>query len=213
MLDIPDETTSLPKLKRMARMLDALYTKVMQEGTDYDTMPGTSKPGLLKAGAELLARAYNLVSDTQIVKSVEKTDQEVPYFQFDAECRLYNARGEFVGNGLGSCNTCESRYRHAWVGEEDLPKKNVKNPEDPQTRDVAGSKQYRVPLSRDEAFDLVNAVMKIAAKRAFVDAVLKVTASSRLFTQDVGSGEEPNDSSDGDYYRKPRQPVGGEPAG
>ncbi len=175
-IDVPDEKTSIPKLKRMNRMLDAVYRTVMQKGTDYDTLPGASKPILLKPGAELLARHFDLVADTKIVGSVEKLDQAVPYFEYDAECRLYNPKGEFVGNGVGSCNTGESQYRHVWVGEEDLPK-DIKNLEELQTRDIGGNKQYRVPISREEAFGLANTVMKKASKRSFVDAILKVSAA------------------------------------
>jgi hypothetical protein len=191
-LDVPDEKTSIPKLKRMNRMLDAVYRTVMQRGTDYDTLPGASKPILLKPGAELLAHHFSLVADTKIVNSIEKLDREVPYFQYDAECRLYNSKGEFVGNGVGSCNTGESQYAHVWVVEEDLPK-GVKNPEELQMRQVGRVKQYRLPLSREEAFDLANSVKKKAAKRAFVDAILRVTNSSRLFTQDVGESKDDDD--------------------
>jgi hypothetical protein len=191
-IDVPDEKTSIPKLKRMNRMLDAVYRTVMQKGTDYDTLPGTSKPILLKPGAELLARHFDLVADTKILNGVEKLEQEVPYFQYDAECRLYNSKGSFVGNGVGSCNTAEPQYAHIWVVLEDLPK-NVKNPEELETRDTGRVKQFRVPLSRDEAFGLVNTVRKKAAKRAFVDAILRVTSSSRLFTQDVGDSKDKDD--------------------
>jgi hypothetical protein len=195
-LDVPDEKTSIPKLKRMNRMLDAVYRTVMQKGTDYDTLPGASKPILLKPGAELLAHHFSLVADTKIVNSMEKLDREVPYFQYDAECRLYNSKGEFVGNGVGSCNTGESQYAHVWVVEEDLPK-GVKNPEELQMRQVGRVKQYRLPLSREEAFDLANSVKKKAAKRALVDAVLRVTSSSRIFTQDVeGEGEAGDEGRD-----------------
>ena len=176
-IEVPDEKTSIPKLKRMNRMLDAVYRTVMQKGTDYDTLPGSSKPVLLKPGAELLARHFDLVADTKIVGSVEKTDQEVPYFQYDAECRLYNARGEFVGNGVGSCNTAESEYAYVWVPVESLPE-NVKNPEDLQTREAEGVRQYRIPLSRSEAFSLANTAVKKASKRASKKAVKK-TASKK----------------------------------
>ena len=195
-IEVPDEKTSIPKLNRMNRMLDAVYRTVMQKGTDYDTLPGSSKPILLKPGAELLARHFNLVADTKIVGSVEKTDQEVPYFQYDAECRLYNARGEFVGNGVGSCNTAEPQYAYLWVPLEELPG-SVRNPEDLLTRDEGGEKQYRVPLTRDQAFGLVNTVRKKSAKRAFIDSILRVTNGSRLFTQDVGGAGEEKDDGDG----------------
>lgn len=55
-------------------MLDAVYRTVMQKGTDYDTLPGTSKPSLLKPGAEFLARHFDLVAETKIVNGVEKLE-------------------------------------------------------------------------------------------------------------------------------------------
>jgi hypothetical protein len=195
-IEVPDEKTSIPKLKRMNRMLDAVYKTVMQKGTDYDTLPGASKPILLKPGAELLARHFDLVADTKIVSSVEKADREVPYFQYDAECRLFNSKGEFVGNGVGSCNTGEPQYMYFWVPLEDLPK-NTKNPEELLTRETDGGKQYRVPLSKEESFGLANTVRKKAAKRAFVDAVLRVTSSSRLFTQDIVDSKDDDDDGKG----------------
>ncbi len=207
-IDVPDEKTSIPKLKRMNRMLDAVYRQVMQKGTDYDTLPGSSKPILLKPGAELLVHSFNLVADTKIVNSIEKLDQQMPYFQYDAECRLYNSEGEFVGNGVGSCNTAEPQYTYIWVPLEELPE-NVKNPEDLQTRDEGGQKHYKMPLTRDQAFGLVNTVMKKAAKRAYVDAVLRVTKGSRIFTQDV---RDSVDTDDGDDDGKEQNgPIGGSP--
>ena len=195
-IEVPDEKTGIPKLKRLNRMLDAVYRTVMQKGTDYDTLPGSSKPILLKPGAELLARHFDLVADTKILNGVEKMEQEVPYFQYDAECRLYNSRGTFVGNGVGSCNTGEPQYAHMWVFLEDLPK-NIKNPEELETRDIGRVKQFRVPLSREEAFGLVNTVRKKAKKRAFVDAILQVTSSSRLFTHHIGDPKDDDDDGKG----------------
>ena len=195
-IEVPDEKTSIPKLKRTNRMLDAVYRTVMQRGTDYDTLLGSPKPILLKPGAELLAHHFGLVADTKIVNSVERLDQEVPYFQYDAECRLYNPKGEFVGNGVGTCNTGEPQYTYVWVPLEDLPK-GFKNPEDLQTREDGGTTRYRVPLTREEAFGLVNTVRKKAGKRAFVDAVLRVTSSSRIFTQDVKEEKELVDDGKG----------------
>jgi hypothetical protein len=206
-LDIPDESTSIPKLKRMEAMLNTVYTSVMQEGTDYDILPGTSKPGLLKAGAELLARLFNIVADTQIVSRVEKTEQEVPYFQYDAECRLSNARGEFVGNGVGSCNSAEPQYAFKWVFQEELTN-DIRSPEELRTREVGGKKQYRVPSSREEVFGFANSIKKKAKKRAFVDAVLTVTGGGRIFTQDVG-----DEGSNDDEHKNRVKARGNETSG
>lgn len=192
-IEVPEEKASIPKLKRMNKTLDAVYRQVMQEGTDYDTLPGMTKPILLKSGAELLARHFELVADTQIVGSIERIDQAIPYFQYRAECRLYNSEGEFVGNGVGTCNTAEPEYKDMWVSLDEIPS-SIKSPEDLQTKDVDGTKLYGVPISREKAFGLANTVMKKAEKRAFVNAVLRVTGSSRIFTQDIGVEKDDGDA-------------------
>lgn len=190
----------------MDSVLRAILDSVMKAGVDYDTLPGATKPTLLKPGAETLALAFDLVPDTQIVKSVERTtDQDlVPYFQYDAVCKLYNSKGEFVGNGVGTCNSAETYYSRKWVFEEELPK-TIKNPEELQTRGEGGKKQYRIPVSREEAFGVANAVMKKSKKRAFVDAILTVTSTSGLFGQDLmnGADREEDDDDDGGGGIKP----------
>ena len=196
-IGVPDERTVVPRLERMDSVLHAILGSVMKNGVDYDTLPGATKPTLLKPGAELLALAFDLVPDTQIVKSVERTtDQDVvPYFQYVAVCKLYNSKGEFVGNGVGSCNSAETYYSRKWVFEEEHPK-SVKSPEELQTRYEGERKQYRVSVSREEVFGIANAVMKKSKKRAFVDAILTVTSTSGLFSQDLVNGEAEEDDDD-----------------
>lgn len=48
---------------------------------------------------------------------------------------------------------------------------------------IAGMVEYRVP--NPEIFDSVNAILKMAQKRAFVAAVLLATGASDMFTQDL----------------------------
>ena len=47
--EVPDEKTGIPKLKRMNRMLDAVYKTVIQKGTDYDTLRGLISTGYTPA--------------------------------------------------------------------------------------------------------------------------------------------------------------------
>lgn len=74
------------------------------------------------------------------------------------------ASGVAVGQGVGSCSTMESRYRF---------RRGVENP------NIA---------------DTYNTVLKIAKKRALVDAVLTTLGMSDLFTQDLEDiGPDDND--------------------
>ena len=136
------------------------YTAAMMvKGRDFGTIPGAGpKPTLLKPGAEKLASFFGLSPQFETV------DQEMdwtgadhdgePFFFIRQRCTL--TRGDLVvGQGIGSCNSWEKKYR--W-------RNGQKNP---------------------NAADLVNTIDKMAQKRALVAAVLIAVNASEFFTQDI----------------------------
>lgn len=80
----------------------------MQRNVDYGTIPGTSKPILLKPGAEKLCRLFNLRPNFELIQSVVNFEQ--PLFYYHYRCSLYRG-GEMVGEGDGCCNSMESKYQ------------------------------------------------------------------------------------------------------
>jgi hypothetical protein len=190
LLECPTERRGFSNLKTMLSTLEKLYTTVMKKGIDYDTISGTPKPTLLKAGAELLVRFFELVPDTQIVNRIERTELEIPYFQYDAECRICNKYEIFLGNDLGSCNSAEPTYAFSWVFEDDLPHELKEKKDDLKNVSLNGRIQYRIESSRNDIFGSVNSIQKRAKKRAFVDAVLCVTNADRIFSQDLGEQKQ-----------------------
>lgn len=195
-LECPSEQGGFSNLKTMLSTLEKLHKTVMKRGIDYDTISGTPKPTLLKPGAELLVRFFELVPDTQIVNKIEKTELEIPYFQYDAECRICNKYEIFLGNGLGSCNSAEPTYAFSWVFEDDLPEELKEKKDDLKNMSLNGRIQYRIESSRNDVFGSVNSMQKRAKKRAFVDAVLSITNADRIFSQDLGEQEEGDDVGD-----------------
>jgi hypothetical protein len=195
-LECPSERNGITNLKTMLSTLEKLHSTVMKRGIDYDTILGTPKPTLLKPGAELLVRFFDLVPDTQIVKRIEKTETEIPYFQYDAECRICNKYEIFLGNGLGSCNSAEPTYAFSWVFENDLPDELREKKDGLKNTMLNGRAQYRIGSSRNDIFGSVNSMQKRAKKRAFVDAVLCVTNADRIFTQDFAEEKEGDDVKD-----------------
>jgi len=99
------------------------FTKsIMVSGVDYGEVPGTDKPTLLKPGAEKLTTFFGLSPRFVVIKEVERwgDDGKEPFLYYWYKCQLF--RGDLlVGEGDGSCNSRESKYRWRWVGEEDLP--------------------------------------------------------------------------------------------
>lgn len=153
--------------------------KALKKGHDYDTIPGTQKPTLLKPGAEKLLMLLGLTSEYEIVERIEDYDRGV--FAYTIRCILSKGNQK-IAEGLGSCNSKEDKYRWRWVKEEELPVDIDKDTLKSRTTKY-GTVQYRI--ENDEIYSQANTILKMAKKRSQVDAVLTVAALSEIFTQDI----------------------------
>lgn len=124
----------------------AVIQKSLKQNFDFGVMPGTTKPTLLKPGAEKILMMMGLRSEFEIIDSTR--DFENGFFQYQVRCKLFKG-DTLITEGLGSCNTKEKKYRN------------------------------------QDAFTLDNTVLKMAKKRALVDATLLVASLSDIFTQDL----------------------------
>ena len=89
--------------------LESIIAKNLRAGIDYDTIPNCGrKPALLKAGAEHLAQLFKFRTTSEIVNRVEVFDKN--FILYEVATTVYNASGEAIAVGLGSCNTLESKY-------------------------------------------------------------------------------------------------------
>ena len=187
---------------RVARMQKAL----MVLDVDYGTIPGTPKPTLLKPGAEKLCQAYGLAADFAPLR-ITGDGVSAPALSYQTRCDLHlgSLDGQVVAVGYGSANSWERkhRYRNAELtcpecGNTTGTVKRSKRepgwycwqkiggcgatfrPDDARVRDqVVGQ------VENPDPWDLDTTLLKMAEKRAFVDATLRATAASGLFTQDV----------------------------
>lgn len=152
-----DQAQSLV-VRRQVNQIQYLMANVLKPGTHYGTVPGCGqKPTLLQPGAEKIAMMFHLVASY----SVERHDYEGGHREYDVTCQLTSQEsGKVAGEGLGMCTTLESKYRYRKTKDG----RRVENP------DIA---------------DVWNTVLKMAKKRAFVDAVKSTTAASDVFTQDI----------------------------
>jgi hypothetical protein len=98
--------------------------RLMVKDQDFGEIPGTSKPTLLKPGAEKLCNFFGLEPEfTPIVEDLDWTGAQhggevFCYARY--RCRLLR-EGRVVGVGEGSCNSWEAKYRYRWVAEEQVP--------------------------------------------------------------------------------------------
>jgi hypothetical protein len=205
---------SVQDLLAQVRKIQDLMKVAMHEGEHYGRIPGTTKPTLLKAGAEKLNLLFRFDPEYD---SVEHHDGD--HLTVKSKCTLYHIpTGLRVGSGEGSCSTKESKYafRAATLacpecaadaivhGREDfgggwvcLKKKGgcgARFPED----------QFRKneKVANDALPDVWNTVLKMANKRALIAAVLNSTAASDVFTHGPDEiDEEHSDEKSSDSTR------------
>ena len=190
MIQIGDMSISeqdIDQLSTIPRMLNRIYQSVMQEGTDYGVIPGAGdKPTLLKPGAEMLRMAFNLRYKTEIDTSIEDWNKGMFYYRI--KTHFSNSKDQYVGTGIGSANSEETRYSNRWVFESDIPEGIDKTSLKSQERLSKKGSKYKVYLIEADIHEkatLVNTLQKMAKKRSFVDGILSITGASRIFTQDV----------------------------
>jgi hypothetical protein len=188
--------------------IQGLMKEVMKDGEHYGVIPGTGKkPSLLKPGAEKINFIFRLEPEYQISR------HELPngHREFEVVCTLRQiGSGAKVGEGVGSCSTMESKYRYRNVADYEILDQKI--PTDAKERKGEYRKQGFGMKQIDGAWcwvkytntekadnpdiaDVYNTVLKMAKKRAYVDATLTATAASDFFTQDVE-----------DFAQEPTQP-------
>lgn len=195
-------------------MIEAFTANVMVSGRDYGAIPGTSKPTLLKAGAEKLCSFFGLLPDFVTVERILDFDGSIegrgePLIYYRIRCDLYK-NGVKVGSGEASCHSRESKYR--WRDAAPTCPKcgaaairrgkdeygggyycnaktggcgaNFKPPK--QSSEIAAIQaQPTGRIPNPDIGDLDNTILKMAAKRALVAATLIATNVSDFYTQDM----------------------------
>lgn len=161
----------------------SLIQRSLKEGQDYGKIPGTNKPTLLKPGGEKISMMMGLVPEYEFLKVDE--DFEKGFFNYNIKCQLYRNQYK-VSEGIGSCNSKETKYRYIWVPDNEVP--NHLDKESLKTSERYGSTQYRI--ENPEIYSLANTILKMGKKRAFIDAILQVASLSEIFTQDLEDLEQ-----------------------
>jgi hypothetical protein len=99
---------------------------------------------------------------------------------------ISNRTGAIAAYGDGTCSTRESKYAYRWVWPNEVPahvKKEVL--ERKEWEGTGGAKRVKYKLPNEDLADQYNTVLKMSAKRAIVDAALKLPLVSEIFQQDL----------------------------
>lgn len=202
-----DSTDALPVEKMIAQVesIQLLMQRLMKKDIHYGVIPGTGKkPSLLKPGAEKLMVMFRLFPRYVVLT------QELPdgHAEFRLTANLHSiSTGQLVGSGVGSCSTMEKKYR--WrKGTRICPECGeaaiIKGKDEYgggwlcwKKNDPAGcgfkwpdgaeeiESQETEKKENEDIADVRNTCLKMAKKRALIDAILSATAASDIFTQDI----------------------------
>jgi hypothetical protein len=187
---------------RRVEAIQAIYKKIMRDGSDYGVIPGCgSKPALLKPGAEKIVMAFRLSPTT--VHTI--TELGGGHREVVIRTTLHAADGTVLGDGVGSCSTMETKYRYrqaericpscskatiikgkaeyggGWICFAKKGGCGAKFSDG----DPAIEKQNVGRVENPDVADQYNTVLKMAEKRSLVDVVLRVAGASDIFTQDI----------------------------
>lgn len=210
----PGEMTVQAIVERKRKVRDVL-DQVMVADTHYGKIPGCGdKPTLLKPGAEVLAMTFGLAPRFRITK----TELGNGHREVDVVCTLVQiSTGAELGDGIGSCSTMEKKYRWRGGGDRKCPECGaatvLKSKQDGgwfcwQKKGGCGAKwpkgepaiesQETGRAENPDIADTYNTVLKMAKKRAQVDATLTVLGASDFLAQDL---EDVDDIDDQQGYR------------
>jgi hypothetical protein len=189
---------------RKAVISRLMADKVLVDGVHFGTIPGTTKATLYKPGAEMLCSALALAPAFEPMKEIE--DYTAGFFSYRYKCVLSDIlSGAHIGEGIGSCNSKESKYRWrnqnracpvcgketiikgreefggGWVCHKKQGGCGAKFADDDPT--ILGQAVGKV--ENPDIFDQVNTIDKMAQKRALVAAILIAANASEFFTQDL----------------------------
>ena len=186
-------------------LIQQVMRDVMHKDEHYGTIPGTNKPTLLKPGAEKLCLTFRLAPTYDITER----DLGGGHREYRITCRLTSIQtGAVIGDGVGICSTMESKYRYRHAEPEDtgtpIPPsyweaKKANNIA--KMQEILGGKGFVARKTKDgrwtvhkmaeekvenpDIADVYNTVLKMAKKRAMVDAAITATGASDIFTQDL----------------------------
>jgi hypothetical protein len=163
-------------IRAQVNLIKDVMMEVMQEGTHYGKIPGTNGKSLWKAGAEKLMATFRLAAKPEVEDL--SIGGEIAY---RVVVNLLSANGAFVGAGVGECSSAEEKY--SWRAA--VHSKEWDATPDNRRRVKFYRDGKEVQQVRTNPADVANTILKMAKKRAQVDAVITATAASDIFTQDT----------------------------
>jgi len=184
-------------------ILERLIKEKLKDGVDYYSklFPGQTKPVLGDSGAIVIMNVFNLRPVYKLLEHVVEGREGEERIRYVIGTELISRMdGTGVSEGVGSATSDEVKYKYRWVEEDVLREEYGYNDEELEKlkkqmrtlhRDGKPVKVWFYQVRNPEILDLDNTILKMAAKRSLVDAVMGLPGVSRVFTQDLGERKRP----------------------
>lgn len=177
-VDVKLVSETLTKVKS----LQATLKSILVDKHDYGTIPGCGdKPTLLKPGAEKILMALGITSSYELIEHTENFEGK-GFFAYTVKCLLFK-NGSKITEGLGHANSKEKKWAYEFVNEKDLPEGTDKSLLKKKVFNSNNGTFTKYEVDAD-VNSKANTILKMAKKRAQIDAVLTVASLSEIFTQD-----------------------------
>lgn len=181
------EWKSPTQIKARIQAIQQLMETALKKDTDYGVIPGMpkgTKPSLWKPGSEQILAMFQIAVEP-IVEDLSTDD----CFRYRVTARLTNSlTGEFIGAGIGEASTNETKYKWRRTyskAEFEATPTDRRRMKYGQRHDGGKWIDFEEMQVRQEPADLANTILKMAKKRAQIDATLTVTGASSMFEQDL----------------------------
>lgn len=176
-------TLTAAQVKSQVQLIQQVMESVMKgpskenpNGVHYGVIPGTDKPTLLKAGAEVLMSTFRIAVDPQI-EDLSGPDE----IRYRVRCiGTHQTSGIVMGAGIGECSSNEEKYKWKRCYNDKEFNATLED-----RRRIKYGKEYDTKQIRTEPADVANTILKMAKKRALVDFTLTALAASDIFAQDL----------------------------
>lgn len=206
--DLVIRAVDLSEVRDQVATIQTLMRDIMHQDEHYGVIPGTDKPTLYKAGAEKLGFTFRLMPYFDI----KRDDLANGHREYEVICTLKHlVSNRDVCQGVGSASTMEGKYRYRNAsktcpecGAEAIVRGKEEygggwlcwrkkggcgaKYQDNDTKIVA---QAAGKVENVDIADTYNTVLKMAKKRAHVDAMITACAASDIFTQDLEDAAPP----------------------
>jgi len=188
---------------RNIEIVERLMREKLKEGVDYYTnlFPGQKKPVLGDSGAIVISNVFRCRPRYEILEHVFEKEADGETIRYVIGTGLIHREYDIVvSEGVGSATSEEVKYKYRWIEESSLKEdygfsdeeiEKLKSRFKPKKENDKWVKVREYQVRNPEILDLDNTILKIAAKRSLVDAVLGLPGVSRVFTQDLGERKRP----------------------